>query len=667
MLMKKLNLNLHLIAFLTLFVLFSCENEVVDSVLQQQETLEVNSTLVEVMQATSANDGSVDDILDNANCLSINLPVTIQIDGITLTIETLEGLSQIEEIYDEFDDDIDDLDFVFPITITLNDYTQIVIEDEDELENFVEACTDENPVNECIDFQYPISFSIYNTSFQIINTVTIESDFELYVFLDELENEPEGVVLASLNFPITMVYLNGDTVEVNSNGELQNILEEAEDFCDDDDNDCNEQEVESDLMECTWQIVTYNGDDNFLPYHLVFVGGGDLQITGGNFNEALLGSWSMATTNQGLVLTLSELTNFSDDLEGEWLVVDCDDDRLELIRENENGSVQIVMEQECQDDEGCEQEEVRDDLIECYWYLGTNLYDGAIGEQFYFLNSNQLLVVNPDNNEENTGTWDIATIDGELTIFFNLNEPYGFISDSWVVTECDDDRVKMVNGDNFLVLEQSCETNPLECFSNTEIEICDNIEPYNDGVAEFSLYDVYPDCTTNDVEVTFYQSLTNAETQVNTLNADGYINISNPQTIYARVDVIATGTFEIYTVELIVEDCGQTCSETQIDDFLMTEECVWNVVNFNGDDHLIDYNLSFENTELLFIYDGEGFSLDASWATSQSENGVVIEFSDVSAPNIQAISGEWLVVECEEDRLELHNDNDIMVIERSCD
>lgn len=666
--MKNLNLKLYLVAFFALIVLFSCENETVDNVLQQQEIIEPNSTLVQIMQTTTANDGSVDDILDDANCISVNLPVTIQIDGATLTIETLQGLSQIEEIYNEFDDDVDDLDFVFPITITLNDYTQIVIEDEDELENFVEACTDENPVNECVDFQYPITFSIYNTDFQIINTVTLQSDFELYVFLENLENESEGGVLASLNFPITMVYLNGDTVEVNSNQELQNVIEEAEEFCDDDDeDDCSEQEIEEDLMECSWQIVAYNGDDNFLPYHLNFVAGGDLQITGGNFNESLLGSWSMATTNQGLVLTLSELANFSDDLEGEWLVVDCDDDRLELIRENENSSVQIVMEQECDDDDDCDQEEVRNDLIECHWYLGTNLYDNIIGEQFYFLNSNELLVVNPESNEENTGTWDIATIDGELTIFFNINEPYGAISNSWVVIECDDDRVKMINGDDYLVFEQSCENNPLECFSDIELEICDNIEPYNDGIAEFSLYDVYPNCTTNDVEITFYQSLTNAEVQVNTLNADGYVNVSNPQTIYARVDVIATGNFEIYAVELIVENCEQTCSETQIDDFLMTEECVWNVVNFNGDDHLIDYNLSFENTELLFIYDGEGFSLDASWATSQSEEGVVVEFSNVEAPNIQAISGEWLVVECEDDRLELYNDNDIMVLERSCD
>ena len=129
------------------------------------------------MRSTAANDGSVDDTMDAANCLSINLPVTIIVNGITITINTLEDLEFIQELFDEFDDDEDFLEFLFPITIILNDYTQIVIENQEQLENFIDECTDDNDdVIECVDFVYPISFSIYNSDFQIIDTVIIEND-----------------------------------------------------------------------------------------------------------------------------------------------------------------------------------------------------------------------------------------------------------------------------------------------------------------------------------------------------------------------------------------------------------------------------------------------------------------------------------------------------------
>ncbi len=51
-------------------------------------------------------------------------------------------------------------------------------------------CHDENEEDddiECIDFQYPISISIYNTEFEIIDTVSIANDEALYNFIESLE------------------------------------------------------------------------------------------------------------------------------------------------------------------------------------------------------------------------------------------------------------------------------------------------------------------------------------------------------------------------------------------------------------------------------------------------------------------------------------------------
>ena len=87
--------SLLILTFFALLTLTSCENEIVDINLNNQDTIAPNSSLANLMLQASANDGSVDDILDNANCLSVNLPVTISINGLQLTINTLDDLELI--------------------------------------------------------------------------------------------------------------------------------------------------------------------------------------------------------------------------------------------------------------------------------------------------------------------------------------------------------------------------------------------------------------------------------------------------------------------------------------------------------------------------------------------------------------------------------------------
>ncbi len=169
----------------------------------------------------------------------------------------------------------------------------------------------------------------------------------------------------------------------------------------------------------------------------------------------------------------------------------------------------------------------------------------------------------------------------------------------------------------------------------------------------------------DDTEFTFHVTNADAEASINAL-VSPFVNTSNPQTIYARVQLAGNSSvFEIFQVNLIVEDCTNSgCGEEDVDAFLT--ECIWNAVNYNGSDNLTEWNFDFEpNSQIVVIYTANQ-TIDATWSTSQSNDGVIIEFSNVAGPNIQAITGEWLVVECEEDRLELHRENDILVLERTC-
>ena len=336
----KMKINQLLVfTFFALLTFTSCQDEEVSVVNpNEQEIIQPNSPLASSMANVTANYGAYDDILDNASCFSIELPVTIIVNDTTIIIETLNDLEELEDLFDEFEDEDDLFDFVFPITIIFNDYSELVIESIEQLQALIEEChlNDDDDIIECVDFVYPISFSVFNTAFDIVDTIVIENDQAFYNFLDELEDN-ENTLIISLNYPVTLVYANGNTITVNSNEELVSAIAEAEDDCegDNEEENCDEDDVTELLVECPWNIEDQNND--FEIYQIIFYEDGTLAITEGDTTSAIGGQWNLSTTDNGLKLNLFELTAFQQDLGGEWFIVDCDEDELEIVREDKLG------------------------------------------------------------------------------------------------------------------------------------------------------------------------------------------------------------------------------------------------------------------------------------------------------------------------------------------
>jgi len=552
------------LVFLIVILLFtSCQDEVTEIIgPDQQEIIVPNSSLASLMQKTASMDGSLDNIIDNASCLAIKLPVTVSVNGVEIIIDSEEDYNVIEAIFDEFGTDEDTLEIVFPITIILSDYSEIGINNNDELVEFIDECLGENEEDddiECIDFQYPITLSIYNTSFEVIETITIENDEALYSFIENLD----GSVLASLNFPITLVLNDGSIVEVNNNQELELAIEAAENICDedddndwndDDDDNCTEEFVELALKECLWNIVSYNGDDVFVNYEIAFNVNYGFVITqdGVTIHD---GTWSVFEEENDIILGLE--TSFQD-LAGNWKVAECQLDRLELVNETGTEIIEIIMERDCESN-----------------------------------------------------------------------------------------------------------ANPFECFSsfNATIGECD---ADGDGIAQFNLTAAFSNCVEPTIHnATYYETLADAQNETNIIaNATSYTNlVVSYQTVYVRVELISNNSFEIFGIELIVENCTDTCYELTVDDYLQT--CIWNVVNYNNSDDLIIFALDFNDDGILII-NGDGQTITAMWSTSETAAGVWVEFSQVNGANIQAITGNWLIVECEEDRLEMTKDSNTMILEQTC-
>ncbi|MFH4963934.1 hypothetical protein V8G69_02940 [Gaetbulibacter sp. M235] len=459
--MKKLLL----LPFFALLMFMSCQQEVVEVTPPTEgEALVASSTLTSLMANTSIKDGSEDNIIDKANCLSVDLPVTVIVNGIEIIIDSKEDYAAIKAVFDEFDDDDDNLEIMFPITIILSDHTEVTINNSAELQELVQQCIGEGEPDddiECIDFQYPISFSIYNTQFQVIDVVTVESDRQLHHFIERVK---EGEVFASIDFPVTMVLSDGSTVVVNNNQELQATIQDAKDACDEDDdndfhdNDFTKERLDTLLATCPWVVhdMDRNGqnlNDQYRDFAMLFEDGGIVKVHARN-GDMLTGTWSTRITDNGALIKLEFDTLV--DFTLEWFVYDIEYDRIKLFTEGGN---KIILQKNC--DIVFEQtvERIKNYLTECYWRVdrlsvdGNDNEDNYIGTPLKFFADDTVKI--RVNGELIAGTWDILQLNLGFALQIHL-ESRADLELVWLITSLEPDFIKLENLNNKMELERHC-------------------------------------------------------------------------------------------------------------------------------------------------------------------------------------------------------------------
>jgi len=459
--MKKLLL----LPFFSLLMIMSCQQEVVEVTQPTEgEALVANSELTNLMKSTSTKDGSEDNIIDRANCLSVNLPVTVIVNGVELVINSKEDYILIKTVFDESDDDTDTLQIVYPITITLSDYTEVTVNNREELQALAQECSGENQQDddiECIDFQYPLSFSVYNTSFQVIEVVTVEGDRQLHRFIRRVR---EGEVFASINFPITMVLSDGSTVVVNNNQELQLTIEAAKDSCNEDDNndyhdnDFTKDRLDSLLMTCPWIVNEIKRNENNLnelyrEYAIVFYSDDVVKVRTSS-GDMLTGTWTTRITDNGALIKLEfdSLVDFS----LEWYVYDMEYGRIKLFQEGGN---RIILKKTCDLVIDYTKERIESYLQECYWRVARLYIDGVENETDYigtplkfFANNVVKIRVNGDLVE---GTYQVSPVNSGFMLQIYLDgRPE--LKLEWFITFLEPDLIKFENQSNIMVLRRHC-------------------------------------------------------------------------------------------------------------------------------------------------------------------------------------------------------------------
>jgi len=440
----------------------SCQEEFDDTPQgENQEAILATSNTAKLIQKVSSKDGSYDNIVDKASCFSLNFPYVVNVNGLDIKIDAKADLKLIERVLDELEDDNDILEIVFPVTITMADYSEITINNQQELREQASKCIeggDDDDI-ECIDFSYPLTVYSFNINLQKTNSVTVQNDLQLRRFFKGLNDNS----MISFDFPLALTLYDGTEINVANNAELADAIEMAKDACDEDDDDdyndddFSQEELEEYLVKCPWLIKEIKRDgqyqtDQYFEYVMNFKQDGSVVVKD-RLGNSLAGTWTTRVGNHRVLLKLEfdVLTDFT----LEWLVYDLEDGKIKLFSGEGN---KIVMRNAC-DIIDNKPDTLREVLKECSWIIRKVKKDGEeidrlLGYEFKFMAEGVVSLSNGTNTSE--GTWAITSnAQGRLIMDITMGQEPG-VNFSWPLSDLRDKRLKFEVGDFELILERNC-------------------------------------------------------------------------------------------------------------------------------------------------------------------------------------------------------------------
>ena len=308
------------LGFLLLSVLmlsYSCRKE--ESIFVgeiPEDRLVVNSNVANLLTRVASKDGSDDNIIDGASCISIQLPLTVIFDNTEIIVDGPEDYDTLESLIDnDGEDQNGQLEIIFPITVVSKDYSETLVADAYELQALADACQSNGDDDiECIDIVYPVNISIFNTIRELFDSVLLQNDEMFYGLVTGLDVNS----IASIAFPVKVKLSNGSEETVlNLNG-LENIIELSKDDCDENDvtdfeNEdcigCNYEELLELWATCSkWKAHKFKLDGNDIKKQyeeLVFHFMQDGTVLATSDTESFNGTWQTNGMDNNTTFTIA--------------------------------------------------------------------------------------------------------------------------------------------------------------------------------------------------------------------------------------------------------------------------------------------------------------------------------------------------------------------------
>ena len=322
----------YLFMTLTAIVFISCQNEGAVLIQDTTQNLTAVSPLTNLIFRVSQNPTSKDNVLDNSSCFNIQLPVKVIVDGNQITVSNQNDYKTVQATLDAFPNDDDIINFIYPITIQYQNYKTQLILNSDELEKSIENCNVDDDFNEidCININYPISFSIYDANNQIAKTIVIQNDKDMSSFLDNLDVN----VYISINYPISITNFNGQNVVLTNNADFENQIEDSIKECDTNSGTGSNPNFTSILTDGTWHVsYFFNKIDETSNYN-GYSNGIVVAVKGTN---NIGGTWSTFVNSGQDIFLLKFDDSKLDELEDDWKITEYTTTNVRL--KNESSSI----------------------------------------------------------------------------------------------------------------------------------------------------------------------------------------------------------------------------------------------------------------------------------------------------------------------------------------
>jgi len=305
------------------FTLTQCQKAEEELIIETPPTQAIvaGSPLSGLIVRTTQNPTAGDNVLDNSSCFSIVLPVTVIVNGTTITVATQAEYQIVQDAIDAFSTDDDIVNFNYPITIQFQNFGTQLISNPSQLDNALDECGEDDGLDEidCISINYPIVINVFNTTTQTTNTITIQTNSQLFNFINGLT----PAVIAAIAYPISVTNSNGQNVVINSNSELESFIENSIDDCDD--SGTPNPTFTSILTTGNWFVSYFNEDGNtetsdYIGFDFKFFANNTIQVT--KNSTASIGTWSNYNDSGVNKIDLSfahpDLNNFEED----WVILE---------------------------------------------------------------------------------------------------------------------------------------------------------------------------------------------------------------------------------------------------------------------------------------------------------------------------------------------------------